>query len=174
MSDAIGLRKNEDLAKLRAFQHRFPKIVQVASATGAPPSVIEVVLCLPTPEDNHFPARWAKSTRVRINLPERYPFEPPRVSVLTKVFNPHVYTSGNVCLGAQWTPTENLELLVRRIMKILALDPGVINVKSPANGEAAQWYDQKRRAEPDLFPTFQVDSLGEAPPPPTLVWRNIR
>jgi len=173
-ADAISTRKTEDLEKLRALQARQPGLLQLLRVAGQPPSEIELNLILPTARSANFPAERQGQPRVRIQLPQRYPFEEPLVSISSPIWNPNVYTSGRVCLGSRWTVTENLELLARRVMKIVALDPLIVNVQSPANREAAAWYAALLRRQPGLFPTVQVEALLAASAPKNIGWRNLK
>lgn len=36
--------------------------------------------------------------RLRVEVPERYPFEPPKVAFATRVFHPNIDASGRICL----------------------------------------------------------------------------
>lgn len=173
-ADAITTRKLEDLEKLKALQARQPRLIQILRVTGQPPAEIELNLVLPTARSTAFPAERQAQTRVKIQLPQRYPFEEPLVSIQSTIWNPNVYASGRVCLGSRWTVTENLELLARRIMKIIALDPLIVNVQSPANREAASWYAALLRRQPGLFPTAQVEALLAAPAPRPIAWHNLK
>jgi hypothetical protein len=58
-------------------------------------------------------------------------------------------------------------------MQIIALEPAVINLASPANKDAAKWYDGAVRRNRSLFPTIQFDSL-RASAQRKIVWRNIK
>ena len=69
------------------------------------------------------------------------------------MFHPNVYPSGLVCLGAKWLPSEGMDLFVRRIVRLLAFDPLIVNVHSVANGAALRWYLAARARYPAAFPT---------------------
>jgi hypothetical protein len=58
-------------------------------------------------------------------------------------------------------------------MQILALDPAIINLESPANGEARQWYATASRRHPSLFPTVRLDTLRAAAQR-TIQWKTIK
>jgi hypothetical protein len=50
-------------------------------------------------------------------------------------------------------PSEGMDLFVRRIVRLLAFDPLLVNTGSAANGAAAQWYAAQSREHPHAFPT---------------------
>jgi hypothetical protein len=172
-SGVSGQRRREDLAKLRALQSRLPQVLTILGVSGDPPRSISLRIALPTAVDAKFPATRQAVSEVEIQLPETYPLPPgPLVLFRTPIWNPNVYASGKWCFG-EWKMTENLELFVKRLMQVIALDPAIINTMSPANADAAKWYDATRVSQPKLFPTASVDALA-APAKPDMVWRPIR
>lgn len=46
--------------------------------------------------------------RVEINFPTEYPFKPPRITFMTKIYHPNVDEKGHVCLAIisleNWKP----------------------------------------------------------------------
>ena len=100
-----------------------------------------------------YPRERRTTSRVAIDLAPRHPFAPPMATVLTPVFHPHVFPSGLVCIGAKWLPGEGMDLYVRRVMRLLAFDPLLMNPGSIAHGAAQAWYAQALCAHPDAFPT---------------------
>jgi Ubiquitin-conjugating enzyme len=172
-SDAHANRRQADIAKLHELEREFRGVVSITHTSGDPVALVGLELKLKTARNAHFPDQVQLSNAVQIELLARYPFEPPRVTVTTPIWNPNIYPSGVICLGQQWIPTHNLALLVQRVMQILALDPAVINLASPANGDAARWYASAGRTDPSIFPTVRLDSL-RAPAQRTIQWRTIK
>eukprot|EP00049_Salpingoeca_infusionum_P004067 m.74543 g.74543 ORF g.74543 m.74543 type:complete len:151 (+) comp12400_c0_seq1:142-594(+) len=84
-----------------------------------------------------------------IKFPPDYPFKPPTVKFLTKVFHPNVNESGGICLDilkSKWAPSLTTHKVLLSISSLLT-DP---NPDSPLNGDAARLlkqdkaqYDQK-------------------------------
>jgi len=74
---------------------------------------------------------------IRIRLSRSYPFTPPKVSFLTKIWHPNISKSGRVCvgiLGKDWTPSLNLVGVIETIRNLLNYP----NPHDPLNKEAAE------------------------------------
>ncbi|XP_045455822.1 ubiquitin-conjugating enzyme E2 T-like [Melitaea cinxia] len=62
-----------------------------------------------------------------INVPERYPFEPPQVKFVTPVYHPNIDKGGRICMNmlkmppkGSWLPTITIETLIISIQSLLA------------------------------------------------------
>ena len=81
---------------------------------------------------------------IDIQCPEGYPFEPPKIKVLNKMWHPKIdpRLGGNICLAElapqNWKPHLKLEVALSSI-QILFADPGEIG-SSSFNGEAREQY----------------------------------
>lgn len=170
---AHSRRRHEDIAKLNELSSEFPGIVVVTRALGYPVSVIELELNLSTAKNSAFPREKQSRNQVQIRLPTRYPFDPPLVTLKSQIWNPNIFPNGTICLGKKWLPTGNLALFVKRLMQILMLDPSVIDVKSPANPEAARWYSEILSRRAALFPTENLVSLKREAAQKRIVWKSI-
>jgi hypothetical protein len=95
------------------------------------------------------------------------------VYITTPIWNPNIFTGGKWCYGS-WSITEFLDLFVLRLMRVIALDPMIVNTKSPANATATDWYIRLHKRQPYLFPTVDLSSLEVGPSKPTIAWRNVR
>jgi ubiquitin-protein ligase len=140
---------------------------------GDPVALVELQITLETARNARFPTEKQFNNVVHVELPARYPFEQPKVTVTTPIWNPNIFPSGLICLGQKWIPTQNLALLVQRVMQILALDPTIINLDSPANKDAKEWYSTAIRRNASLFPTVRLDSLKSSTNR-KIVWRTIK
>ena len=163
--NAFNARREEDVAKLKALERATNGRIRVTGHSGSPISKISLRFVVRTATDNTYPANAATEVEAAIQLSARYPFEEPAVSVVTKVFNPNIYTSGRVCLGSKWIATEYLDLLAQRLFKILSFDEGIINTSSAANGEAARWYLKAKASRPTQFPSDNLPSANVAAKP---------
>lgn len=159
---ATGSRREADIQRVRALAAASGGrlgIVTVPSP-GVPRFVLD--LDYATAGSMRYPHERQPRSRVAIELAARHPFEPPVARVLTPIFHPNVFASGIVCQGSKWLPSEGMDLFVRRIARLLAFDPMLVNIGSAANGAAAQWYAAQSRAHPHAFPTDRAAlTLGE-------------
>src|SRR5688572_18122839 len=112
-------RRREDLARLRTLCAASSGRLQIIAHKGNPLDEITIELACRSATSAAYPARSVNRVRAFIELPARYPFAPPLVAVDPPVFHPNVYSSGQVCLGAKWIPTEGLDLLVKRVAQIV-------------------------------------------------------
>jgi predicted Zn finger-like uncharacterized protein len=163
-------RRDEDLAKLKELERQTNGRIKVVRVAGKPVSEIVLKLQVRTAIDTSFPTHHAKEIGASIQLPARYPFESPVITLTDKVFNPNVFSSGRVCLGGKWMPTEFLDLLVQRLFKILAFDEGIVNVASPANSDAARWYLKAKTSHPNDFPSDTLSNNTK--PQASMKWVN--
>jgi len=173
MTSPRDKRIDEDIRRLRALRDNHPNLVQKVSVAGTPVSVVRLSLGVPTAANGDYPRAVQDSSEVQIELSRGYPHsDPPKVSILSPVWNPNVYPSGLVCPG-EWIATQGLDLLALRVMRILAFDPLIINTASSANAHASTWYVQAKKLHPTAFPTIPLDRLLTTQPPPKMSWKNL-
>ena len=151
MTNPVRLQADrERLEAMAAAQHG--RIVLLSAPARTSPRA-SVELRYVTAGSDRYPVERRESTRLSISLPDRYPFQPPVATVSTPIWHPNVFTSGTICLGTRWLPTEGLDLFVQRLARLLTFDPLLVNTASPANREAAAWYERALRLHPQAFPS---------------------
>jgi LSD1 subclass zinc finger protein len=169
---AFSERRTQDLQKLRELSVQTRGRITVTRVTGNPPSEIEIELRFRTAPSSQYPRAVQDVTRVAITLPSRYPFQEPSATIQTPILHPNVYSSGKVCLGTKWLPSQGLDLLVQRIVQIITFDPTILNEMSPANSAALTWYRETQRRSPGAFPTDTM-TLAAAESPKKMSWSNV-
>jgi len=83
------------------------------------------------------------SFRVQISIPDRYPFEPPKVEFRTPIYHPNIDDSGRICLdilkmppAGDWRPSINLYSILTTI-QLLLTEP---NPRDPLMYDIAHQY----------------------------------
>jgi ubiquitin-protein ligase len=150
---AFSERRNQDVIKLRELASRSNGRIELIKLLGQPTSEIQLKLNFKTAPNQDYPAKRQDYTAVSIQLSSRYPFEAPTATITTPIFHPNVFSSGRVCLGAKWIPTQGLDLLVEKLVQIVTYDVTILNADSPANSTALSWYRKAVQQFPKDFPT---------------------
>lgn len=158
---AHQLRRAADLESLRALAAASGGRLKLIDAQATPGRPIRLEMRCRTAADQRYPERASVGVTFRIDLPARYPFERPAVSIESPIFHPNVFPSGLVCQGDRWLPSEGLDLLVKRMIRLATFDPGHVNPASPANRPAANWYLAQLARTPEAFPTDRVEWEAE-------------
>ena len=81
--------------------------------------------------------------KLDINFPENYPFKPPKVKFVNRIFHPNINKYGNICLDVlnqNWSPALTICKLLLSISSLLN-DP---NPNDPLNVRAAEIYSNNR------------------------------
>jgi hypothetical protein len=172
--NALETRRREDLAKVQELCRQSGGKIEFVSADRDAPTSILLRLHYKTAVSRKYPEDPVRSVDLRIQIPAGYPFRSPPVATLTPVvYHPNVYASGQVCLGSKWIVSEFLDLLVKRVIRIITYQQDVLNEASPANGDAVAWYRTQRRQFPAAFPTDSASAVAD-PPKVGIAWKNIR
>ena len=166
-------RRREDIKRLQSICTASSGRLQILSTRGDPAREVTIEIACRTAASAGYPVDVTPRTKVRIQFPDRYPFQEPLAEIQTPIFHPNVYSSGRICFGMKWLPTEGLDLLVKRIVGIVTFDPSLVNVSSPANAPAATWYRSAVTAHTVAFPT-DTFSVGAADRQvKTMQWRDV-
>lgn len=151
------LRLQSDSEAVRRLAHTHPKIT-VEGVAGNPPALYRLLLNVRSLRQSGQQLSVVESHRVEIRLPQQYPRDPPVCRMLTPVFHPNI-APHTICIGDHWTAGESLDYIIMRICEMLAFQS--YNIKSPLNGEAAQWVENNLHELPTDREEFFID-LGTA------------
>lgn len=86
-----------------------------------------------------------------INIPEQYPFEPPRVRFLTPIYHPNIDSDGRICLDilkmqpqGNWSPSININTILLSIRLLMgspnAEDGLVADITQEYKRDSGLWF----------------------------------
>ncbi|XP_072804952.1 ubiquitin-conjugating enzyme E2 T [Vicugna pacos] len=65
--------------------------------------------------------------KLEVNIPERYPFEPPQVRFLTPIYHPNIDSAGRICLDVlklppkgAWRPSLNIAAVLTSVQQLMS------------------------------------------------------
>jgi len=109
-----------------------------------------------------------------MEFPSSYPFAPPKVRFLTKMFHPNIYDNGEVCISIlhpptedpqsgehpseRWNPTQNVRTILMSIISLLN-EP---NCSSPANVDASVMYRKFKEHRDNEYETIIKKQVNES------------
>ena len=77
--------------------------------------------------------------KLSLSFTDKYPFKPPKIKFITKIFHPNINRNGSICLDIlnnNWSPALTIIKVLLSISSLLT-DP---NPKDPLDKEAANLY----------------------------------
>ncbi|KAF5776297.1 putative ubiquitin-conjugating enzyme E2, ubiquitin-conjugating enzyme/RWD [Helianthus annuus] len=133
--------------------------------------------------------------KIKIQIPERYPFQPPIVTFGTPIYHPNIDTGGRICLDilnlppkGAWQPSLNISTVLTSIGLLLSEpnpDDGLMCEASREYKYNKQVFDQKARSMTEKFARsdsspnnggiqFVTDSIMSEDKPPEPVKTDLR
>ncbi|MHB1952557.1 MAG: ubiquitin-conjugating enzyme E2 [Sulfobacillus sp.] len=106
-----------------------------------PDNLFKWVATVMGPEDSPY---YGGVFNLTINFPSEYPFKPPKVQFVTKIYHPNISRTGMICLDIlkdQWSPALTVSKMLLSICSLLT-DP---NPNDPLDPEVALVYRENRQ-----------------------------
>ncbi|KAL3332327.1 hypothetical protein AABB24_032755 [Solanum stoloniferum] len=107
---------------------------------------------------------------LKIQIPERYPFQPPIVTFLTPIYHPNIDNGGRICLDilnlppkGAWQPSLNISTVLTSIGLLLSEpnpDDGLMHDASTEYKYNRQAFDHKARSMTQKYATSGASDFG--------------
>ncbi|KAJ0248944.1 ubiquitin-conjugating enzyme E2 37 [Hirschfeldia incana] len=145
----------------------FPHLSSAASGSGDLSSFSSIDAQIEGPEDTVYANGIFE---VKIQIPERYPFQPPIVSFATPIYHPNIDNSGRICLDilnlppkGAWQPSLNISTVLTSIRLLLTEpnpDDGLMCEVSREYKYNRQAFDYKAREMTEKY-AVKVNRSGD-------------
>ncbi|XP_010254128.1 PREDICTED: uncharacterized protein LOC104595209 [Nelumbo nucifera] len=108
--------------------------------------------------------------KIKIQIPERYPFQPPNVTFATPIYHPNIDNGGRICLDilnlppkGAWQPSLNISTVLTSIGLLLSEpnpDDGLMCEASKEYKYNRQAFDQKARSMTKIYAKVETSGNG--------------
>lgn len=91
--------------------------------------------------------------KLNLVFPNDYPFHPPVVTFMTRIFHPNIHENGEICLDIlkyHWSPAYSITNILLSIVSLLS-DP---NVEDPLNTVASNLYKTNKKQYENTVKTY--------------------
>ncbi|XP_045171348.1 ubiquitin-conjugating enzyme E2 L3-like [Mercenaria mercenaria] len=83
--------------------------------------------------------------RIKIDFPAEYPFKPPKITFMTKIYHPNIDEKGQVCLpiisAENWKPATKTDQVLQSLVALVQ-DP---EPEHPLRADLAEEYSKDRK-----------------------------
>ncbi|KAL7072101.1 hypothetical protein ACQ4LE_008777 [Meloidogyne hapla] len=133
---ASSRRLQKELAEMRSNSSGTVRIAEVDEA-----NLLHWVLLLYPDREPYNRGAF----RVTVDFPTEYPFKPPRVTFVTKIYHPNVDDKGQVCLGIiqaeNWKPATRTEQVINALVSLIA-EP---EINHPLRADLAEEFQKDKK-----------------------------
>ena len=133
-------RLEKELKDLRKEAQENPELMQI-TAVPKDGKEYEWIATMHGPKDTPFEGGVFK---LDISFPPDYPFKPPKVEFVTRIYHPNVNDRGSICvdiLKHNWSPALTISKVLMSICSLL-MDP---NENDPLDADVANVYKTDRK-----------------------------
>ncbi|XP_068930675.1 ubiquitin-conjugating enzyme E2 T isoform X1 [Petaurus breviceps papuanus] len=125
--------------------------------------------------------------KLEISIPERYPFEPPKIRFLTPIYHPNIDSAGRICLDVlklppkgAWRPSLNISTILTSIQLLMSEpnpdDPLMADISSEFKynkptflKNAREWTEKHARQRQEAEENEEVENRPELSDPKVVV-----
>ncbi|CAH9098828.1 unnamed protein product [Cuscuta europaea] len=140
-------------------------------SSSAPPSLSSIDAEIEGPDGTVYANGLFK---LKIQVPERYPFHPPVVTFVTPIYHPNIDNGGRICLDilylppkGAWQPSLNISTVLTSIGLLLSEpnpDDGLMHDASKEYKYNMQAFYQKARSMTEKFAMHQASQVAASVP----------